>query len=278
MRRIKSHTLTKLSYFKKYISAYLNATKRVPEKYYIDAFAGSGKCILCDETYCHSKGGGRCIKCKKGKLEDGSPLIVLKLKNTFTGYILIELVRPIFSSLEDAIVNEVNPERIEKIELIQGDSNRILESIYKRILYDSEYTSFLFFLDPEGPELYWKTIESLYHKKADLLIVYPYDMSLVRLIKNDKSKLDKFYGTPKWIKIYKSGINPSDSKNKLLNFYLENIKKIGFKFVAYKQIRRRLREGKNLYHLILASNYSVAVKIMDDIFNKELDGQKKFKL
>jgi len=278
MRRIKSHTLTKLTYFKKYIYAYLNVTKRLPERYYIDAFAGSGKCILCDDASCHSKGGNRCISCGKGKLQDGSPLIVLKLQNSFTGYVLIELSKPIFGFLKKTIIEEIGPERIEKIDLINEDSNIFLKDIYKRILYKSNYASFLFFLDPEGPELYWKTIEFLYRNKTDLLILYPYDMSLVRLIKNDKPKLDKFYGTTEWLNIYKSGINPSDKKNGLLKFYLEKLKKIGFKFVVYRQIRKRLREGNALYHLILATNCHVAAKIMAEIFDKELDGQTRLKL
>ena len=56
MRRVKNHTAEKLKYFKKYIEGYLVATKRLPEKYYIDAFAGTGKCILCNEK-CKSRGG-----------------------------------------------------------------------------------------------------------------------------------------------------------------------------------------------------------------------------
>ena len=61
MRRIKSYTVEKLTYFSKYVKAYLKATKRLPEKYYIDAFAGTGKCILCDITQCKSEGGKKCL-------------------------------------------------------------------------------------------------------------------------------------------------------------------------------------------------------------------------
>lgn len=71
MRKVKEHTLQKLKYFEKYINAYLNATKKLSKKYYIDAFAGTGKCILE----------------KTREIKDGSAIIALKAKISFDGYI-----------------------------------------------------------------------------------------------------------------------------------------------------------------------------------------------
>jgi len=274
MKRIKNHTLQKLAYFGKYIRAYLVATKRLPAKYYIDAFAGTGKNILCNES-CESKGGRRCIDCGKGKEVDGSALIALKIKDVFDKYILIELKKTNSNCLKAVIESEIDRDRIENVDFIEGDCNKILSQIHKGI---SENTGCLFFLDPQGSELFWSTIESLSKiKKADLFILYPYDMSLVRLTTNCKNKLDRFYGTSKWLDIYKGEVDANNRQKKLLNFYINNLKDLGFR-ISYRQINIRLREGKRLYHLIVATRHPVGEKIMKYIFNKELDGQQKMKL
>lgn len=277
MRRVKNHTVEKLEYFRKYIEAYLKATKRLPIKFYIDAFAGTGKCVLCGEK-CTSRGGIRCIKCGKGKIIDGSSLISLKISNQFNGYIFIELDDKNIKKLEKFVADEVDIEISKKVKIKKADSNILLKQIYKFI---SPHTGCLILLDPEGPELFWETIEYLSMiKKVELLILYPYDMSLVRLTKDYGDKLDKFYGTPKWSEIYRDKNNTSANltKTKLLEFYIDNLKKLGFNYVVYKQIRKRLREGKPLYHFILATHHPAGEKIMRTIFDKELDGQTKMKL
>lgn len=276
MRRIKLHTLEKLEYFKKYIQAYLVATKKLPIKYYIDAFAGSGKCILCDKK-CKSKGGLRCRECGKGKLVDGSAMIALKIKKNFNGYIFIDLNKNSIKELE-GFIKELAPVLQSKIITKNSDSNVVLIDIYK---YIPKYAGCLIFLDPEGPELEWRTIEYLSKiNKADLLILYPYDMALVRLASRYKEKLNKFYGDYGWIKIYKDkeNFNPNKRRKALLDFYQKNLKALGFQYVICKSIRRRLRSGKSLYHIILVSHHPAAQKIMEHIFNKELDGQQKLKL
>lgn len=272
MRRIKDHTLQKLGYFKKYIEAYLKATKKLPIKYYIDAFAGTGKCILCNEK-CDSIGGQRCIKCGRGEYIDGSALISLKASNKFNGYVFIELSDENVDSLNKFILEEIEPELVKKVKVKKENSNLLLKEIYK---YVSNYNGCLIFLDLVGPELEWETVVCLSKiKKAELLILYPYDMSIVRLINDYPDKLNKFYGTSEWSEIYKSQENFDAEKRKtgLLNLYVKNLKNLGFEYVVYKQIRRKLREGKALYHLILATHHPTGKKIMEDIFGKELDNQ-----
>jgi len=273
MRRIKSHTSEKLEYVRKYIEGYLVATKKLPYKYYIDAFAGSGKCILCD-TECNSRGGKRCLLCGRGRVVDGSVLISLKTKNKFSGYIFIEIIQNNIKNLEKIILQEF-PEDRGLIKIKKADSNELLKNLYQHV---SQYAGCLIFLDPEGPELFWNTVKYLSKiKKVELLILYPYDMSLVRLVKNFQEKLDKFYGNDEWFKIYndKNNYNAEKRKLMLLDLYVNNLKKLGFEYVVLKQIRRNLRSGKSLYHLILATHHPAGKKIMEDIFNKELDGQQK---
>ncbi|MDP2856143.1 MAG: three-Cys-motif partner protein TcmP [bacterium] len=260
MRKIKAHSLQKLEYFKKYLEAYLKATNRLPSKCYVDAFAGSGECEIAENR----------------KKVDGSVMIALKASRAFDQYVFIEKKKRIFRELNDTIKNStIDDKRKKSIELSRGDCNILLPKICDKI----SNMGCLIFLDPEGPELFWKTIISLSKiPKADLFILYPYDMSLARLIKNYKEKLDEFYGTDYWQGIYKNRKNANDAREKLLDFYISNLKTLGFRFVANKHIRTRLHEGRPLYHLILASHHPVAAKIMSQIFDKELDGQMKLKL
>lgn len=95
-------------------------------------------------------------------------------------------------------------------------------------------------------------------------------MSLIRLTKEHKDKLTRFYGSSEWETIFKRGPR-RDAE--LLEFYINNLRKVGFSEIKNKQIRRQLRFGKKLYQLILASHHKVATKIVDSIFSKQLDGQ-----
>jgi len=268
MRRIKSQTLEKLGYFKKYVEAYPIATKRLAHIYYVDAFAGTGKCIFCDER-CKSRGGSACEKCS-GEKVDGSALIALKTSKKFSKYIFVELNKGNVNLLRKYINKEIDPELIKKVNIENTDSNTLLQDIYK---YIPRYAGCLIFLDPAGPELQWGTIRRLSKiKKVDLIILYPYEMSLARLTTEYKEKLDVFYGSRDWRDTSKK-YGAAEKRRKLLDFYISNLKKLGFEFIVYNKIRRRLRGGRPLYDLILATHNIAGKNIMDDIFNKELDGQ-----
>lgn len=275
MRRIKSHTLQKLEYFRKYIEAYLNATKTMYQKYYVDALAGTGKCILCDISSCKSKGGERCMKCGKGKEVAGSASIALTRKNFFNGYILIELNENNLEELKNTIKKEVGAERFKRIDFLRGDSNKFLKKIHD---YIPPKAGCLVFLDLEATEIDWNTIESLSKfKKIEILILHPYNMSIVRMTKDYKSKLDKFYGTSNWFKIWKKEVNPYRRKILLIKFYIERIERLGFRYVLSREIKTKVRGGRNLYHLVFATRHPVGKKIMKSVFNIELNGQKKLK-
>lgn len=256
MRKIKKHTAQKLKYFEKYLNAYLTATKRLRNKTYLDAFAGTGKCLLVPDN----------IEC------DGSTLISLKAKSEFTQYIFIDSDKKSISSLRTSI-DECNfPEKkTKKIKLITEDCNKFLLNFKL-----PGWFGCLALLDPEGSELRWKTVEALSKiKRIDLFILYAYDMSLVRLTKTEREKLDLFYGDQKWREIYDNSKNANEARIQLLEFYVLNLQKLNFPYVNYKPIRTDLRSGKLHYYFIFASRHPIAYKIMSQVFDKELDGQQK---
>jgi three-Cys-motif partner protein len=274
MRRIKKHTVEKLRYYEKYINAFLFATKKLKGYDYktilVDAFAGTGKCYLCNEPVCKSKGGMKCSNCGKYiKKVDGSTLIALKAEKEFDSYIFIEMSKKNIKILKEAVEGEIGKKRSKKVEYIDKDANKALLKFSQNYPRKAAY---LVFLDPAGPELLWTTIQELSKvNKIDILVLYPYEMSLVRLTKDYKEKLDLFYGK-EWRNIYKSRSNPSDGNRKLLNFYIDKLEELGF-HVLKRPIRRDLRKGQKLYHLIFVSRNPRAMKIMSDIFNNPLYDQ-----
>lgn len=146
--RIKPHTKEKLDYLEKYIEAFVLATRSLNKRYYIDAFAGTGKNILCRET-CESTGGESCSKCSRGSEVDGSALLALKAKSEFDGYTLIELNPSNIKSLKYAVNKEIAPNRIKKVIFENGNANDLIS---KYVNPANKYTGYLIFLDPRGSE------------------------------------------------------------------------------------------------------------------------------
>lgn len=269
MRRIKDHTFEKLQYIRKYVSAYLVATKSIRVKYYIDAFSGTGKCVLCSES-CNSK-GSKC-NCGKGKIVDGSAMVVIKQPQKFSKYFLFELGPKNFKELVKCLESE-SGDKLKLIETVKGDCNIEIPKIIGKL---NGFGSCLALLDPEGPELDWKTIESLAKfRRMDLLVLFPYDMALSRLVKDYQEKNDYFFGSKEWQSAHASAPTIQSRRTKMLEYFTNNLKDLGFTHIVSKLIKSRYRGGNPLYHFILASRYNVAAKIMNDIFEKSLDTQRK---
>lgn len=262
MRNIKKHTIQKLKFFEKYINAYLKVTQKLPKRYYIDAFAGTGQC--------------NCLGLKNAI--DGSTLIALKAKGNFDKYIFIDRNGNNIKQLQSCIDKEnIDTGRASNVNFHKDDANDLIPRLASGFSQpEFKYIGFMVFLDPEGSELHWSTIESLARiNKIDILILYPYDMGLARLTKNYPDKINLVYGTEEWKPIFNNRLSPSEARQKLLELYQNNLRKLGFTYVVYKHIKTGFREGKPLYHLVFATKNATAAKIITDIFNKELDGQQK---
>jgi len=164
-KTIGSWTALKLEYIDYYLQAYRNVTKKAPEAYYIDLFAGCGDNLL-RET---------------GWPVDGSPWRALRTIPPFQGYFFVEKNSRLASHLD----TRIKQSGFNGVKVFTGDCNgqaldKILSCVPKRTI------SFAF-LDPSGLQLEWVTIERLAkHRsgqwKMELLILYPYDMVIRRWI------------------------------------------------------------------------------------------------
>lgn len=256
---VKKHTCEmKYPLLAKYFSAYTTVVKNFfPRFFYIDTFAGTGKCKDCDS----------------GKKVDGSPLIALKLRFPFTDYIFVEIQKKRYELLKKYVYNYSNIEAVctekEKIdtkkkiaiELLNNNTNECIDNILDKIPRD---TPAFIFLDPEGLELNWSTVEKCSKRERIELLI---NCSIAGIIRNLKipranDSIRNFLG------------DSADSSLPLvlLDMYKEKLKK-HFNYVIEKPVRS---QNKNvIYYLIFATNNKVGYKIMLNVM--KTGEQKKLK-
>jgi three-Cys-motif partner protein len=140
------------------------------------------------------------------------------------------------------------------------------------------------FLDPEGTELHWSTIERLAaHKreqpyKVELLILFPLQMCVLRLLnfktgvvpKIHEEKLERMLGAESpWRDIWRMRLlgeitTPEETRAAFLDAYCHQIKKLGYKHVLAREVVSD--EGRPLYYLVFASDHDAGKRIMKHEF------------
>ena len=274
MARIsKLHTKEKLTLLEKYLQGYVTATKGAMERYYIDALAGDGQCEI------------EIPGTSQTQIVDGSPLIAIKLKPGFTKCFFIEIKKKNIKTLT-RLVKDFKQNRYK---IREGDCNLVIDEILSEIPQEAPCFAFL---DPEGFEVGWSTIEKIaIHKKGrkiELFILFPYNMAFARVLYYNKKRFDKEnialllnktlpYNS--WIDVYedriKGRLTPLDVRKRILKIFTDGLKRLGYKFVDWKLIESR--EGRPLYYLIFTTDHSAGAKIMKHVLQKDwIHGQISF--
>lgn len=244
----------------KYGGGFAYATKRARGTYYIDAFAGPGKCRVRDT----------------GEEVDGSPLIALKVKPPFTKYFFFDSDPEAVKTLRHLATQDM-PDMLSRVTIIAGDSNDRIGEALDQVPQTAPCFAFL---DPEGAELHWDTIVRIaQHKRPnriEMLVLFPYD-GLVRLMPRDPSKLvhayiiDRVMPDPEeWRRIYEAKIRGLLSARKarkaFAEMYRNGLQSLGYQYVPPLRVVKGPRGP--LYFLAFATDHSVGRKIMYDVFNK----------
>ena len=243
-------TKQKLMIIEEYLKCYSVGLKNCKfRKIYIDAFAGSGVTELetIEEThkslfelYPELDTVKKTIQ-EENELE-GSALI--SLKYDFDNYYFLELDKNRASELQSRII-ENYPDKIDKVKIIQGDSNETLQDLLKNI---KPYERCLMFLDPYALELNWDTLKNIANGDGnDVWYLFPLH-ALTRVLPKDRSKLNKneklvskILGTEEWenclyvnnnqISLFGDERKNRVSFDKLCPYILERLNSI-FTFVA----------------------------------------------
>jgi len=226
----------KLYYLERYLDIFSVGMKNKwgGKLYYVDLFAGPGKCRIRE----------------KQKEIDGSPLIALKFN--FAKYFFFESDKECFTALA-ARVKARAPEKDTQV--IPGDCNDTIDQ-----LQPPPSSLGVAFVDPTNiASLPFKTIrKAALNRKIDLIINFHEGMGIRMNIhqhtKKEGGALDRFLDTNRWRQKFKHAPSSIDEVcREITTEYQENLRKERYLVVDGDQIPIRSDKNQLLYYLLFAS-------------------------
>ncbi len=226
----------KLYYLEHYLSIFSVGMSRkwAGKLYYVDLFAGPGRC---------------CIRETMEEI-DGSPLIALKFN--FAKYFFFEADAACYK----ALLKRANARTPKKnVVIIPGDCNDKVGQVTA-----PPSALGLAFIDPTGiSQLVFETIRKLTaRRKIDLIINFPEGMgirmNLHQYTQKDENALTTFTGSDRWKRRFQQApISFDQACRKIANEYLENLRKLDY--LAFDNDRVPVKTDQNtlLYYLLFAS-------------------------
>jgi three-Cys-motif partner protein len=249
-----SWTEEKLMILESYLAAFAGACKKVGGWYALDLFGGPG--LNWSET--------------RGCERNGSPIIALEAGPPMaTQLVAAESHRPSFEALSS------RTERYgDRTRLFNDDANRIIKDMLTDV--PSAAPAFAF-LDPEGSELDWKTVEAVAdhkrghsHTKIEQLILFPTDTGFMRLAPGHPDLVTRIFGHEEWQEIFDrrqaEKLSPDEARSEYVRLYGEGLKRLGYKTVLDRQILKST--GQPMYFLIFATDHDAGERIMDHCFDQ----------
>lgn len=227
----------KLYYLDRYLDIFSVGMKnKWPGKlYYVDLFAGPGKCRI-RET---------------GEEIDGSPLIALKYD--FSEYFFFETDHAYYQALKTRI-DARSPGK--KVHAIPRDCNATINEITP----PSSPSLGVAFVDPTGVSpIAFETIRKLtQNRKIDLIINFSEGMGIRMNIhqytKKEESALDVFMGSDEWRHNFKKAPSSIDEVCRtIINEYRDNLRHSGYRVIDGEQIPIKTSGNVLLYRLLFAS-------------------------
>ncbi len=236
-----SWTLKKLEFLKRYLPAFVNATKKALSRHYVDGFAGPGY-----------------NQQKDGSLVEGSPLLAIQ-HSQFTSFFFVEKDRRSYTELERNL-RKHNPS-LRGIHLYRDDFNLRVEDILQQI---HPRAPTLFFLDPFGLELRWATVEKIARReKADIFILIS-GSGANRAKQNHPQTLDEFFGDALW-----QGLRQKPGQSWFEAFteaYRDRMRGLGLDGTELVTVARNSNNAP-MHVLAFHSKNKIALRIANSVFN-----------
>jgi three-Cys-motif partner protein len=244
-RVVGDWTRDKLKILTDYLPAYLTATQRAMERIYIDAFAGPGFNRL-----------------RRGEVINGSPLIGLDAVGSrgtrFDRLYFIENDTSAVQELTEVVADHPFSSRVQ---ILPGDVNDELPRLIKKL---PKRSPTFVFLDPEGIDPRWSTIQAIADWQTELLVNFPLGMAINR--NPDSTKVDDYFGTEEWRLLWSQ--SHSFKASSLLALYKRRLAELGYRFQVDDARLIRDSGGRRLYYLIFVSKVGVARRIMTSVFRQ----------
>jgi three-Cys-motif partner protein len=279
-------TAEKLAKVRAYLEAYVTALKNQPfERYYIDAFAGTGYCGKESQLQPNEVLATELAEKNTQAFLKGSARIALEVEPGFDKYVFIDRDPNNCAEL-DRLKYEF-PGRSGKITVLNEDANICL----KRLL-DGEWRNrrAVLFLDPYGMQVEWNTVRAIAATQAvDMWYLFPLT-AVNRMLPRDadispawKAKLTMLFGDEDWEKAFYEQrteptlFGPEEITEKTATFdaieqYLLARLATEFAGVAHNPWLLRDEVGRPLFLLCFAAanprGKAVALRIAEHILGK----------
>lgn len=259
MRRSHDYAKDKLRILQSYIYRFITSMREKPWRslFYLDLMAGPGKNIFSPSK----------------EVMLGSPLIALTAKYPFTHYRFVEADPDKFRVLETRVLSS---DRAKKVKIWNKDCNIVVDEIIEEIMsIDKKYihgrwpSLNLAFLDPEGLELNWSTVEKLGKvERMDLIINFStsgFTRNVDQMIKKGQTNtLDVFFGTQEWREVYErvADRDATHVRRAMLDFYKERLAELKY-CVNREHPKERVfqnRKRVQIYTLMFASKHKLGIE------------------
>ena len=246
-------TEEKLMILDAYLKAFAKACAKAGGWYGLDLFAGTG--LNWSKT--------------RGTEIYGSVLIALEARSPEATKVIVAEQGPgPFKALE----HRTRPYG-DRVRRFNDDANGCVGEMLEVI---PRWAPAFAFLDPEGSEFEWRTVEAIAeHKRGhspnqiEQLILFPTDMGFVRLAPDYPELVTRIFGHDKWKGIYerreRREISAEEARSEYVRMYGEGFKRLGYETVLDRQIKKA--GGHPMYFLIFATDNTAGEKIMDSVFD-----------
>jgi len=269
MRSFGRWTAVKLDYLARYINIFETAMRdKWSSRNFIDLMAGSGK-----------------VRIRKSNIILlGSPLLALTTTYPFTGYFFCDISATNITTLDRRCQSSPIYNRVS---LWKGDCNQVVNDIVASIKSDDRHSLNLAFLDPDGFDLYWKTVAQLASlRHMDLIIYYP-QMGVKRYMQtayqsDTITPVDLYFGSGEWRKIFEKFHDKHGLQKELIELYKSQLSTLGYTEIFSGDedmgneplIRNQLRNAP-LYRLIFASKHKLGHEFWRKVIRRDVFGQQR---
>ncbi len=208
-------TVEKMDAVEKYLDSFTKVMKNQTffETIYIDAFAGSGQCIIGSEA--------------NNIQIDGSAIRSLKIENKFDNYIFVEDKKNKINSLREVCVTN-HSDLLSKIKFINADANDTINKLLDTKVIGKNKRGVIF-LDPFGASVNWETLKKIADTKVlDVWYLFPLS-AILRFASKDLEKalednLDSCLGTTEWRHWYNADNQSVRTIEDVLTFFSKRLK------------------------------------------------------
>jgi len=171
------------------------------------------------------------------------------------------------------------------LRIIPGDCNDAIQQALKD-LHELRWAPTFAFIDPNGPDCRWTTLERLadfrrdQKTKAEIWLLFPAGLFMRTLPveggtvqDSDAGRITAMYGTEDWRVIYemrlRGELTAAQAREEYVNLMRWRMEKLlGYRWTHPLEVKNE--HGVSLYHMIFATDHEAGTRIMTHIYGQAL--------